>query len=166
MDGGFVNKVMLVGNVGRDPEIRSTRSGVRIASFSIATSESWRDKSTGERQERTEWHRISVWSEHLVEVVEKYVRKGVMLYVQGKVETRTWRDQTGQDRESTEVVLRQFGSELQILSSRNQNSGARGGGGRDYDDDRYGGGGGGSGGDGGRGRSPGADPDLDDDIPF
>jgi single-strand DNA-binding protein len=162
---GYVNKVMLVGNVGRDPEIRSTHSGTKIASFSIATSDTWRDKATGERKERTEWHRISVWNEGLVGIVERYVRKGDKVYIEGKLETRKWTDQSGQERESTEIVLRSFGGELTMLSSKNSGAGYSGGGrgNRDYDDDSYGGGGGGFGGGGGRGRSR---EELDDDIPF
>lgn len=118
-----LNCVMLIGNVGRDPEIKTVQSGGRYATLSIATSESWKDKSTGERKERTEWHRVVVWVDVLVGVIEKYVKKGSKIYIQGQLETRKWTDQSGQDRYSTEVVLRQFNSNLQLLDGRNSSGG-------------------------------------------
>ncbi len=112
---GSLNRVMLIGNVGRDPEMRSTQDGRRIANFSIATSESWRDKSSGERKERTEWHRIVVFNENLAEIVEKYVRKGSKLYVEGALQTRKWTDQAGVERYSTEVVLSAYHGQIVLL---------------------------------------------------
>src|SRR6185436_15461029 len=110
-----LNRVQLIGNVGRDPEIRSTSSGTRIANFTVATSEQWRDRNSGERQERTEWHRVTVWADGLVKVVDDYVHKGDRIFVEGKIETRKWTDQQGQDRYSTEVVVRQFGGSIILL---------------------------------------------------
>jgi single-strand DNA-binding protein len=127
---GSVNKVILVGNLGRDPEIRSTQDGMRIANLSVATSESWRDKSSGERKERTEWHRVVIFNEKLVEVVEKYLKKGAKVYVEGALQTRKWTDNSGQERYSTEVVLQRYRGELTMLDGR---SGGGGGGG--YADD-------------------------------
>lgn len=122
---GSVNKVILVGNVGQDPEVRQFQNGGQVCSFSLATSENWKDKNTGERREKTEWHRISVFSEGLIRVVQSYVKKGSKLYIEGQLETRKWQDQNGQDRYSTEVVLRGFGATLTMLDSRN--SGGDGG---------------------------------------
>lgn len=118
-----VNRVILLGNVGRDPDIRHTQSGNGIANLSIATSESWTDKRSGERQERTEWHRVVVFNPHLVGVVEKYVKKGSRIYVEGQVQTRKWSGQDGVERISTEVVLSQFGGTLLLLDSRGSSSG-------------------------------------------
>lgn len=115
---GSVNKVILVGNVGKDPEIRSTQSGGKIANLTVATSESWKDRNTGERKERTEWHRVAVMSAPLAEVVEKYVKKGSKLYLEGQLQTRKWTDQSGQERYTTEVVISGFGSQLVMLDSR------------------------------------------------
>jgi single-strand DNA-binding protein len=164
---GSVNKVILVGNIGRDPEIRTTQDGLRVANMSLATSESWRDKNTGERKERTEWHRVVIFNERLVDVVEKYVRKGSKLYIEGALQTRKWTDNAGQERYTTEVVLQRFRGELTMLD------GARGGGdggigGSTPEDMGSGGGGGGGGGmGGGGGRRPGGgSQDLDDEIPF
>lgn len=123
---GSVNKVILVGNVGQDPEVRQFQNGGQVCSFSLATSENWKDKNTGERREKTEWHRISVFSEGLIRVVQSYVKKGSKLYIEGQLETRKWQDQNGQDRYSTEVVLRGFGATLTMLDSRN-NAGGGGG---------------------------------------
>ena len=114
---GSVNKVILVGNLGRDPEIRTFQNGGRVASFSIATSENWKDKATGEKKERTEWHRISVLNEALVGVVERYVKKGSKLYIEGQLETRKWTDKDGAEKYSTEVVLRPYRGELTMLDS-------------------------------------------------
>lgn len=110
-----VNKVMLVGNVGKDPEFRTTSSGERVASFSLATSDRWKDKATGERKERTEWHNIVVFNEQLVGILDRYVRKGSRLYVEGKLQTRKWTDKNGQDRYTTEVVLQPFRGEIQLV---------------------------------------------------
>ena len=157
---GSVNKVILVGNLGRDPEIRSTQDGTRVGNLSLATSETWRDRNTGERRERTEWHRVVIFNERLVEVAEKYLQKGSKIYIEGQLQTRKWTDQSGQDRYTTEVVLQRFRGELTMLDSRS--------GGGDF-----GGGGGGGGFSGGGGGStppatggPGPGGDLDDEIPF
>ncbi|MBI1214431.1 MAG: single-stranded DNA-binding protein [Alphaproteobacteria bacterium] len=155
---GSVNKVILVGNLGRDPEIRSFPNGGRVANFSIATSESWKDKATGERKERTEWHRISVTNDALVGVVERFLKKGSKVYVEGQLETRKWTDKDGIEKYTTEVVLRPYRGELTMLDSR-------GGSGEASND--YGGSSepmaatGTSGGNFGGGKS-----DMDDEIPF
>ena len=112
---GSVNKVILVGNLGRDPEIRSLPSGDRLAQLSVATSDSWRDRETGERRERTEWHRVVVFNPHLSEVAERFLRKGSKVYIEGALQTRKWQDQSGADRYSTEIVLQRFRGELQML---------------------------------------------------
>ena len=160
---GSVNKVILIGNVGKDPEIRSTNDGTRIANFTLATSETWRDKGSGERRERTEWHRVVIFNDRLTEVVEKYVKKGAKLYIEGALQTRKWTDKEGQERYTTEVVLQRFRGELTMLDSR-------GGGGGDYAEAEPAGAGGGFGGggsSGGRGGgSRGGGADLDDEIPF
>jgi single-strand DNA-binding protein len=126
---GSVNKVILVGNVGRDPEIRSTQDGLRIANLSLATSENWRDKNSGERKEKTEWHRVAVFNERLVDVIEKYVKKGAKLYIEGALQTRKWTDNSGQERYTTEVVLQRFRGELTMLDGRS------GGGGESFPSD-------------------------------
>lgn len=131
---GSVNKVILVGNLGRDPEIRSMPSGGSIANLSIATSESWRDRNTGERKEKTEWHRVVIFSEGLVKIAEQYLRKGSTVYIEGQLETRKWQDQNGNDKYSTEVVLRNFNSTLTMLGGRD----SQGGGGGRMDDGGYG----------------------------
>lgn len=113
-----VNKVILVGNVGRDPEIRATNSGQRVANLSLATSESWRDKNSGERKEKTEWHRVIVFDDRLVEVVEKYVHKGSKLYLEGALQTRKWTDKSGDEKYTTEVVLSKFRGEIVMLDSK------------------------------------------------
>ena len=118
-----LNRVLLIGNLGRDPEIRRNQAGERIGSFSLATSESWKDKQTGERRERTEWHRIVVFNEHLNEVLEKYVRKGSKVYLEGQLQTRKWTDRDGQDRYTTEVVLQRFRGELKMLDGRKDGPG-------------------------------------------
>lgn len=115
-----LNKVILIGNVGRDPEIRATQDGRRIANLSIATSESWKDKASGERKERTEWHRVVIWNEGLVDVVEKYVGKGDKLYVEGQLQTRKWTDQAGVEKYSTEVVLQAFRGQLVLLGGKRE----------------------------------------------
>lgn len=166
---GSLNKVMLIGNLGADPEIRSFQNGGKVANLRIATSETWKDRNTGERQERTEWHNVAIFSEGLVNVVERYLKKGSKVYVEGKLQTRKWQDQNGQDRYTTEVVLRGFDGTLTMLDGAGGGGGGGSGGG-------YGGGGGqGGGGFGGGGNQGGGSggqgggsnyDDLDDDIPF
>src|SRR3954466_13275091 len=137
---GSVNKVILVGNLGRDPEIRSTQDGTRIATLNLATSENWRDRASGERKERTEWHRVAIFNDRLVEIAEKYLRKGSKIYVEGQLQTRKWTDQQGQDRYTTEVVLSRFRGELTMLDGAG-GAGGRGGGATDAGyDESYGGG--------------------------
>jgi single-strand DNA-binding protein len=159
---GSVNKVILVGNLGRDPEIRSTQDGLRIANLSLATSESWRDKASGERKERTEWHRVVIFNERLVEVAEKYLKKGSKIYLEGALQTRKWTDNSGQERYTTEVVLQRFRGELTMLDTR-----GGGGGGGGYADEapaeEFA-----AAGAGGSPRSERRPPvqDLDDEIPF
>ena len=123
---GSVNKVILVGNLGNDPEVRSMQSGDKVCNLSIATSERWKDRN-GERQERTEWHRVVIFSQPLVKIAEQYLKKGSKVYLEGQLETRKWQDQNGQDKYSTEVVLRPFKSELTMLDSRDSQSDDRGG---------------------------------------
>jgi single-strand DNA-binding protein len=161
---GSVNKVILIGNLGADPEVRDFPSGGKVCNLRIATSETWRDKQSGERRERTEWHRVAIYSEPLVRVAEQYLKKGSKVYLEGQLETRKWQDQSGQDRYTTEIALRPFRSELTMLDGRD-GGGAGGSGGGGYEDDRGGsyGGGSGSGGSGGGG---GGRSDLDDEIPF
>ncbi len=163
---GSVNKVILVGNLGRDPESRSFPNGGKVVNLRIATSERWRDRNTGENKERTEWHSVAIFSEPLGRVAEQYLRKGSKVYVEGQLETRKWQDQSGQDRYTTEVVLRPYRSELTLLDGRGEGGGA-GGSGPDYDDrgGSFGGGGGSGGAGGGGGRGP-AGGGLDDEIPF
>lgn len=155
---GSVNKVILVGNLGADPEIRRTQDGRPIANLRIATSETWRDKNTGERREKTEWHRVVVFNEGLCKVVEQYLKKGSKVYIEGALQTRKWTDQSGQERYSTEVVLQGFNSVLTMLDGR---SGGGSGGGEYGGSDDYGSSS--SGGGGGRGNFA---QDLDDEIPF
>jgi len=167
---GSINKVILVGNLGRDPEIRSTNDGMRIANLALATSESWRDRNSGERKERTEWHRVVIFNERLVEITEKYLRKGSKIYVEGALQTRKWTDNAGVEKFSTEIVLQRFRGELTMLDgARGGGGGAMEAGGGDYDDSYSGGGdspvrGGTSTGSASRARVPAAD--LDDEIPF
>ena len=171
---GSVNKVILVGNLGQDPEIRTFQNGGKIANLRIATSETWKDRNTGERRERTEWHTVVIHSEPLVRVAEQYLKKGSKVYVEGQLETRKWQDQSGADRYSTEVALRPFRSELHMLDSRGGGGGGAGGGSYGggsrggYDDGGYGGsaGGGQSGGQGGSAGGSRGGPDFDDEIPF
>lgn len=191
---GSVNKVILIGNVGADPEIRRTQDGRPIGNLRIATSETWRDRNSGERKEKTEWHTVVVFNEGLCKVIEQYVKKGAKLYIEGALQTRKWQDQQGQDRYSTEIVLQGFNSTLTMLDGRGEGGGDRGGygggggrgssaGGNDYGGGGdfgggYGGGGddygrpsgAGGGGNRGGGQSSGGgggfSRDLDDDIPF
>lgn len=120
-----VNKVILVGNLGRDPEVRRTNAGDPVVNFSVATSETWRDKASGERKERTEWHRIVIFNEHLAKVAEQYLRKGSKVYLEGQLSTRKWTDKEGHEKETTEIVLNKFRGELQMLDSRANGQGAR-----------------------------------------
>ncbi|QQA44531.1 single-stranded DNA-binding protein [Pelagovum pacificum] len=172
---GSVNKVILIGNLGRDPETRTFQNGGKVCNLRIATSENWKDRNTGERRERTEWHSVAIFSEPLVRVAEQYLKKGSKVYIEGQLETRKWQDQSGQDRYSTEVVLRPYTSTLTMLDGRGEGGGGGGGGG--YSDDRggYGGGNGGGGGYGGGNQGggggggyggPSGGGDLDDEIPF
>lgn len=145
---GSVNKVILVGNLGRDPEIRSFQNGGKVCNLSLATSEKWKDKNTGETQERTQWHSVAIFNEGLVRIAEQYLRKGSTVYIEGQLETRKWQDQSGADRYSTEVVLRPYRGEMTLLGGRGE------GGGRDD-----------------RSQNSGpsvyqAPPDMDDEIPF
>jgi single-strand DNA-binding protein len=156
---GSVNKVILVGNLGKDPEVRSFQNGGRVASFSIATSENWKDKATGERKEKTEWHRISVMNDNLVGVCERYLKKGAKVYIEGQLETRKWTDKDGQEKYTTEVVLRPYRGELTMLDSKG-GSGGGGFGGDTTSFDSNSSGGSSSGAIGG------GSSNLDDDIPF
>ncbi|MFL5295370.1 MAG: single-stranded DNA-binding protein [Phenylobacterium sp.] len=119
---GSVNKVILIGNLGADPEIRSLNSGDRVANLRIATSESWRDRGSGEKREKTEWHRVVVFNENIVKVCEQYLRKGAKVYVEGSIQTRKWTDQQGQEKYSTEIVLQKFRGELTMLDGRGENA--------------------------------------------
>ncbi|MGE5546446.1 MAG: single-stranded DNA-binding protein [Solirubrobacterales bacterium] len=178
---GSVNKVILVGNLGRDPEVRTSQDGSKIVNLSIATSETWKDRGTGERKEKTEWHRVVIFNPNLADVAERFLKKGSSVYVEGALQTRKWTDQQGVEKYSTEVVIGRFKGELTLLGGR------EGGGGGGYDDGGQGGYGGGSGGGygggqgggggqrsggggsrGGQGGGSGWEPpaDLDDEIPF
>ncbi|MCW7545116.1 single-stranded DNA-binding protein [Aurantimonas litoralis] len=171
---GSVNKVILVGNLGADPEIRRLNSGDAVVNLRIATSESWRDRQSGERRERTEWHNVVIFNENLVKVAEQFLKKGSKIYIEGALQTRSWEDQSGQKRYTTEVVLQKFRGELQMLDGRNEGGGGGAGGGGGYDRGGGGGGGGrieqGGGGGGDRGYGGGggggSSRDLDDEIPF
>lgn len=163
---GSVNKVILVGNLGADPEIRRTQDGRPIANLRVATSESWRDKASGERREKTEWHRVVIFNEGLCKVAEQYLRKGAKVYIEGQLQTRKWQDQQGQERYSTEVVLQGFNSQLTMLDGRAGGAGMHENGQSDYGADA------GFGGDAPRrsagksGGKGGFDKQLDDEIPF
>jgi single-strand DNA-binding protein len=186
---GSVNKVILIGNLGRDPEIRSTQDGREIANLAIATSESWKDRNTGERKEKTEWHRVVIFSDGLVNIAKNYLRKGAKVYIEGSLQTRKWTDQSGAERYSTEVVLQNFGGTLTMLDGRSGGDQNQGGG--DYQGGQYQGGqyqggqsasrggktsygggqsggqtGGESGGSGGGYNAPASTADLEDEIPF
>jgi single-strand DNA-binding protein len=170
---GSVNKVILVGNLGRDPEVKSMQDGRSLVNMSVATSETWRDRNSGERKERTEWHRVVIFNDKLAEVAQKFLKKGAKIYLEGQLTTRKWTDQSGQERYTTEVVIPRFGGSLTMLDGRS--GGGEGGGGGGGMDDDYGGGmggggggmssGGGGGGGGGR-AAPRGKAELDDDIPF
>lgn len=164
---GSVNKVILIGNLGADPEVRTFQNGGKVCNLRIATSDTWKDKNTGERREKTEWHTVAIFQEGLVRVAEQYLRKGSKVYIEGALQTRKWQDQSGNDRYSTEVVLQGFGGTLVMLDGR---SGGSGGGG-DYgggQQQQGGYGGGSSGGDfgGGGQQQGGGGGNIDDDIPF
>lgn len=158
---GSVNKVILVGNLGKDPEVRTLNSGDRVANLRIATSETWRDKSSGERKEKTEWHSVVIFNDNLVKVAESYLRKGSKVYIEGSLQTRKWTDQSGAEKYSTEVVLQKFRGELTMLDGRNEGGaggGSGGGGGDDY--------GFSSSGPAAKPSGPKESFDLDDEIPF
>jgi len=179
---GSVNKVIIVGNLGRDPEVRSFQNGGKVVNLRIATSETWRDRTSGERKERTEWHSVAIFSEPLAKIAEQYLRKGSKVYIEGALETRKWQDQSGQDRYTTEIVLRPYRGELTLLDGRGE-GGSGGGGGYEGG---YSGGGSGGGGYAGGGRDQGGfgggsgvssgrdqggfgggrSSDFDDEIPF
>ncbi|WP_137112263.1 single-stranded DNA-binding protein [Rhodobacter sp. SY28-1] len=176
---GSVNKVILIGNLGRDPEVRSFQNGGKVVNLRIATSETWRDKQSGERKERTEWHSVAIFNEALAKIAEQYLKKGSTVYIEGSLETRKWQDQSGQDKYTTEIVLRPYNGNLTLLGGRGD--GGSGGGGGAYDDrggydeggqgGGYGGSSGGSrggfgGGSGGGAGGGGGRSDLDDEIPF
>ncbi len=172
---GSVNKVIIVGNLGRDPEVRSFPNGGKVVNLRIATSETWRDKATGERKERTEWHSVAIFNENIAKVAEQYLRKGSTVYIEGQLETRKWQDQSGADRYTTEIVIRPFRGEMTLLGGRDSGGGSGGGAPDDrggYDDMGGGYSRGGSGGGGGGGRSGGGmgggggRSDMDDEIPF
>ncbi|MEJ6395129.1 single-stranded DNA-binding protein [Gymnodinialimonas sp. 2305UL16-5] len=167
---GSVNKVIIIGNLGRDPEVRSFQNGGKVCNLRIATSETWKDRNTGERKERTEWHSVAIFSEPLARVAEQYLRKGSKVYIEGQLETRKWQDQSGQDRYSTEVVLRPYKSELTMLDGRDGGGGGGnygGGGGGGYDDrGSFGGPSDDRGSSGGSGGGFGGGSDIDDEIPF
>lgn len=158
---GSVNKVILVGNLGRDPEARTFPSGGKVVNLRIATSETWKDRNSGERRERTEWHSVSIYNEPLGRIAEQYLRKGSKVYLEGQLETRKWQDQNGQDRYTTEVAIRPFRGELTLLDGRGDSGGSGGGsGGGGYDNQDKGYGGGPSSG------SSAPSSDMDDEIPF
>lgn len=154
---GSVNKVILVGNVGKDPEIRSMGNGSKVANLSLATSETWKDKSTGERKEKTEWHRVSIFGDALVNVVEKYVKKGSKLYIEGSIQTRKWTDQSGAEKYSTEIVLQGFNGALTMLDGPPA---------RERDELNTDGGFGAGGSEPKRAAKAGFDKQIDDEIPF
>ena len=169
---GSVNKVILIGNLGADPEVRQFQNGGKVCNLRIATSETWKDRNTGERREKTEWHSVAIFSEGLVRVAEQYLRKGSKVYIEGKLQTRKWQDQSGQDRYSTEVVLNGYDGTLTMLDGRGEGGGSGGG---NYGGGQSGGYGGGSGGGYGGGSSsgggygggaPSGGGDMDDEIPF
>ncbi len=169
---GSVNKVIIIGNLGRDPEVRSFPNGGKVVNLRIATSETWRDKTSGERKERTEWHSVAIFNEPLGKIAEQYLKKGSTVYIEGQLETRKWQDQSGADRYTTEIVVRPYRGELTLLGGRDSGSGGGGG----YEDrggydDQGGGQGGGAASGGGRGGYGGGAPaggraDMDDEIPF
>ena len=160
---GSVNKVILVGNLGADPEVRQFPNGGSVCNLSVATSENWKDKNTGERREKTEWHRVAIFSEGLVRVAQNYLKKGSKVYLEGQLETRKWQDNNGQDRYTTEIVLRGYNSNLTMLDGRGEGAGAGGGGGYGQ---QISGGGRGRDDDMGGSQDSGRSFELDDEIPF
>jgi single-strand DNA-binding protein len=164
---GSVNKVILIGNLGRDPEVKSFQNGGKVCNLRIATSEHWKDKNTGERREKTEWHSVSIFNEGLVRIAEQYLKKGSKVYVEGQLQTRKWQDQSGADRYSTEVVLQGFGGTLTMLDGAGggNRDGGEGGGNQDQGGG-YGGADEGHGSGYGGGGRPGQNRDMDDEIPF
>jgi single-strand DNA-binding protein len=173
---GSLNKVMIIGNLGRDPEVRSFQNGGKVCNLRIATSETWKDKNTGERREKTEWHSVAIFQEGLVRVAEQYLKKGSTVYIEGKLQTRKWQDQSGADKYSTEIVLQGYDGVMTMIGGRNDGGSGGGGGGYSGGDQGggYGGGeqggnsGGYGGGDqgGGQGGGGGGSSDMDDEIPF
>jgi len=171
---GSVNKVILVGNLGADPEVRTFQNGGKVCNLRIATSDTWKDKNTGERREKTEWHTVAIFQEGLVRVAEQYLRKGSKVYIEGALQTRKWQDQSGNDRYSTEVVLQGFGGTLVMLDGRSGGGGDYGGGGGQQQggygggssDGGFGGGGQQGGGQQGGGQQGGGGGNIDDEIPF
>ena len=182
---GSVNKVILVGNLGRDPESRSFQNGGKVVNLRIATSESWKDRATGERKEKTEWHSVAIFNENIGRIAEQYCRKGSKVYIEGQLQTRKWQDQAGADKYTTEIVIQNFNGTLTLLDGRSEGgssggggSGGGGGGGSSWGDDgggggsgsgggnNFGGSGGGRGGGGGSSGGGAFDSDLDDDVPF
>ena len=146
---GSVNKVILIGNLGRDPDVRSMKNGDKIVNLSIATSEKWKDKNSGEQREKTEWHRVAIFNEHLARIAEQYLRKGSTIYIEGQLQTRKWQDQSGQDKDTTEIVLQRYRGELALLGGGSQGGGGSQNSGGGYNNSRGGG-----------------DPIPDDEIPF
>jgi len=145
-----VNKVILIGNLGRDPEVRSMQNGGKVCNLSVATSERWKDRNSGEQQERTEWHRVVIFDDRLCDVVEKYLSKGSKVYLEGELQTRKWQDQSGQDKYATEIVLRKFRGELKMLDGPKERAGQQ----SDFTEGQY------------RQASSGGGDDLDDEVPF
>lgn len=166
---GSVNKVILVGNLGRDPESRSFQNGGKVVNLRIATSESWKDRATGERKEKTEWHSVAIFNENIGRIAEQYLRKGSKVYIEGQLQTRKWQDQSGAERYTTEVVIQNFNGQLTLLDGRNDGNTSGGGSGGNWGGDDRGGGSnnfGGSSGGGNFGGGGAFDSDLDDDVPF
>ena len=174
---GSVNKVIIVGNLGADPEVRTFANGGKVVNLRVATSETWRDKNSGERKEKTEWHSVAIFNENLGKIAEQYLKKGSTVYLEGQLETRKWQDQSGADRYTTEIVLNQFRGELTLLGGRGDRgsddfggggqAGGYGGGSGSSSGGGYGGGAGGGGRSGGGSAGGGSSrPDLDDEIPF
>ena len=169
---GSLNKVMLIGNLGKDPEVRSFQNGGKVCNFSLATSENWKDKNSGERREKTDWHNVAIFNENLVRIAEQYLKKGSKVYIEGSLQTRKWQDQSGADKYTTEVVLQNFNGTLVLLDGREGggggggSGGSRGGGDYNQDDGGRGNFGGGASRGGGATRPSAFDSDLDDDVPF
>ncbi|TAN50344.1 MAG: single-stranded DNA-binding protein [Rhodospirillales bacterium] len=170
---GSVNKVILIGNLGRDPEVRNSQNGDKIVTLNLATSESWKDRQSGERKEKTEWHRVVIFNPNLADIAERYCKKGSKLFIEGALQTRKWTDKDGNEKYTTEVVIGRFKGELGLLDGKGGGGGASSGGGGDFDEDSYGtpsqpaaSAGGGKPGGAGWDRPPPGGGDLDDEIPF